>query len=197
MLTVTKTSVKREERVLVAQPYGRHRESTGSWPGRGLACRRRSSWGRQSSTGWQPSLEVILKVQILPVCALTGSAGQQPLLAVRVCEGIIHRDKYLFLSNWWTPRQILQVRGIPALTNTLMPGWGGAELSSNLCLDVCLLSVRIFLVFCISYLCSRAVEYLLSSCLGVSSSIQETLKNRNSKPECSKNFQNERCKSHK
>lgn len=35
MLTVTKTFVRREERVLVAQPYGEHRESTGSWPGRG------------------------------------------------------------------------------------------------------------------------------------------------------------------
>lgn len=35
MLTVTKTSVRRDERALVAQPYGEHRESAGSWPGRG------------------------------------------------------------------------------------------------------------------------------------------------------------------
>lgn len=39
MLTVTKTSVRREERVLVAQPYGEHRESVGSWPGRGWLTR--------------------------------------------------------------------------------------------------------------------------------------------------------------
>lgn len=35
MLTMTKTSVRREERALVAQPYGEHRDSAGSWPGRG------------------------------------------------------------------------------------------------------------------------------------------------------------------
>lgn len=73
---------------------------------------------------------------------------------------------------------------------------GGAEVSSNLCLDVCLLSVHIYLVFCISCLCRRAIKYLLSSCLRMSSNIQETFKGRNSKPRYSKNFQNERCKSH-
>lgn len=89
----------------------------------GLACRRRSSWGSQSSsTGWQPLLEVILKVQILPVCALTGSAGLQPLLAAGVCEGIIHRDKYLFLSDWWTKADPARERH-PS-SHTLMPGGG-------------------------------------------------------------------------
>lgn len=34
MLTVTQTSARREERALVAQPYGEHREGAGSWPGR-------------------------------------------------------------------------------------------------------------------------------------------------------------------